>query len=284
MAIYNVDGRPRNGKTFYVVAHLPNWLFQAKESGRRIYSNIKLFPENLPQKTINRLYPETPEKPWNFEFREVEHTDAQGKKYITKYTQIEGDISSQKDRENPDIKILYWQNIDEWNLMTSGWIIADEAQRYFNARNWMHLSEETEIKLQQHGKDNLDIWMTVQHFSRLDVTLRILIERFFHIEMIKGDPDNEKSKRFFGLLPKVSEIKEYYLEDMVKAERQGYDVYDEEENPGGIEPIDSWTIDLRPNMFTWYDTYQKVGRSRPMPLKHLQRICPDCRETKITHS
>lgn len=261
MAIYSIDGRPRNGKTYYVISQVPLWLKQNK----RIYSNIKLFPDKIIKKGF-----------WFGQKKEYWSND------------IAGQITNKSDRDNPQKKILYWRNIDEWNYMSNGVIIADEGQRYFNARMWSLLSEDTEIKLQQHGKENLDIFLTVQHYSRLDVTLRLLVERFFHIEMDGGKPDN--IKRWFGL-PKHISIKEYYLEDMIRAEQLGYRIPDEDIDGNktvfGVEPISRTGKYIRKSIFAMYDTYEQVGRSRSMPIikkcfVHTRYFCPDC-ELKQVH-
>lgn len=257
MAIYCIDGRPRNGKTYWVISNLPRWLREAEEFGFKIFSNIKLYPERLYKKKVDGI-----KENWNED--------------------ICGDISSPQDRENPKKLILYWRNIDEWNYMQKGRIICDEAQRYFNARNWRMLSESTEIKLQQHGKEDLDIWATVQHFTRLDVSLRIIVERFFHVEMIGGNPDNEK--RIFGLPKKIS-IKEYFLEDMIRAEQLGFRLPDDQ-NKFAIEPISEEKCYIRKKIYALYDTRQMVGTSRPMPLRHMERMCPepDCGKIETTHA
>ncbi len=144
MAIYVVDGKPRHGKTAWVVSHIPDWLDEARLDGMRIFSNVKI---NMGVGALKR-YSEN----------------------------MIGDIWNPKDRANPRKLLFYWQNLDEWNLMNKGVIIADEATRYFNARHWQSLSQETEIKLQQHGKEDLDVWAITQHYSRLDTSLRVLAD------------------------------------------------------------------------------------------------------------
>jgi len=66
------------------------------------------------------------------------------------------------------------------------------------------LSDETEMKLQQHGKEDLDIYATNQHFTRIDKTLRIIVESYFNVEMIFGSPDNKKR-----WLPRICNISEF---------------------------------------------------------------------------
>lgn len=239
MAIYVITGKPRHGKTYYLATMIPSWLKQAKLDGFKLFSNLKINYEKL----------------------------GYGSEII-------GNIYEKADRENPEKLLFYWRNIDTWNFMEKGTILVDEASRYFNARKWAMLSEETEIKLQQHGKQDLDIWATTQHYSRIDISMRILVERFVDIQMIFGSPDNEKR-----ILPRVIQASEYYLEDMERMERMGKDWAEEK----GIEPL--WTEKklVRKKYFRLYDTRQPVGSSLPMPLKHVERVCPDCGERKIIH-
>lgn len=237
MAIYCITGRPRHGKTYWLASLVPHWLKEGKKEGKRIYSNFKIDFEKLGY---------SPD--------------------------IVGDIYSEKDRSDPKKILFYWRNIDTWNFMENGRILCDEGQRYFNARNWALLSEDTEMKLQQHGKEDLDIWFTTQHYTRVDVTLRLLVERFFIVHMVFGNPNNKKS-----FLPRICNIKEYYLEDMERLERMGKAGEEAESQTA------AWFM-IRKKITRLYDTKAKVIESRPMPLKHVTRVCPDCGHEKITHA
>jgi len=141
--------------------------------------------------------------------------------------------------------VHYWSNIYEINAFDEGVILMDEAQRYFNSRQWGLLSEDTEIKLQQHRKNGLDIYATTQHYTRLDVTLRILVHKFY------------VCTRFW----KIIRIQEFYLEAMDKANTSG-------ENPSAI-----WTdfILQRKKIYRFYDTNELVPKGKPAPLIHKER-------------
>lgn len=240
MAIYVVTGRPRSGKTFFIVRQIPAWLKEAKrasEAGEkfRVYSNLAINIEHLGY-------------------------DAS----------IIGDIYSKKDREDPSKLLFYWRNIDTWNFMEKGVIIVDEATRYFNARKWALLSEDTEIKIQQHGHEDLDIWATTQHFTRIDVTMRVLVENFYDIETIIGKPDNRAPL-------KIARWTEYTLEELVRKDNMGGERDDEtDEHPYGHFLI--WN-----KIGRLYNTRQMVISSRPMPLKHLVRTCDTCGYEKVEH-
>lgn len=237
MAIYVITGKPRHGKTYLLSTFVPSWLKDAKKHGVKLYSNIKINYQKLGYKD-----------------------------------DILGDIYSKEDRENPDKLLYYWRNIDTWNFMSKGVIVADEASRYFNPRKWALLSEETEIKLQQHGKEDLEIWTTTQHYSRLDITLRILVESFFNVEMIFGSANNQRS--FF---PKIIRITEHYLEDMERLERMGNSSEDD-------KAISRKFKIIRKKYARLYDTRELVIHSRPMPLRHTMRLCPECDFRSVSHA
>jgi len=245
MAIYVITGRPRHGKTYYMASLVPNLLKECQNTGKRLYCNFKINVEKIKK---NR------------------------KEYFD--DSIIGDILSEEDRNNSEKLLFYWRNIDTWNYMQNGTILIDEAQRYFNARKWEMLSDETEMKLQQHGKEDFDIYATTQHFTRIDKTLRIIVESYFHVGMVFGTPDNKKR-----LLPRICRISEYYLEDMERMENIGKDYAEER----GVSPLSDWHFMIRKKYYEIYDTRQLVGESRPMPLKHITRICPTCNKNEIKH-
>jgi len=154
--------------------------------------------------------------------------------------------------------VTYWNNIYEINNFDDGVILMDEAQRYFNARQWGLLSEDTEIKLQQHRKNGLDVYCTTQHYTRLDVTLRILVHKFY------------VCSRFW----KIIKIQEFYLEDMDNA------------HTSGVSPNSIWTdfIWQRKKIYDFYDTNELVPRGENPPLIHKERHCDQCDKTVVTHA
>lgn len=241
MAIYAITGRPRHGKTYWLVSLIPKML----KNKERVYSNIKL---NL------------------------------GVGALKKYDEsIVGDLYNPKDIANPDKLIFYWRNIHEWNHMTKGNIIADEGTRYFNARQWAMLSEDTEIKLQQHGKEDLDIWLTTQHYTRLDVSLRLLVEKFYIVETTWGTPDNKKPGftslwlKYFSIVGlELEDIEDYY--QMLKHPEMEIDI-----------PYEAFSVRFKMKVAMCYDTRQAVGRSESMPLVHKTRSCAICGKMVITH-
>jgi len=238
MAIYIITGRPRQGKTYYLATLICKML----KNGERVFSNIKI---NVGVGALKKLD-----------------------------QSIVGDFTKKEDLDNPEKLLFYWSNVHDWEHMNKGNIIVDEAQRYFNARQWALLSEDTEIKLQQHGKEDLDVWATTQHYSRIDVTLRILVEDFFLVRTVIGNPNNKRP--FLGI--KLFKILSMPLETIEK-------FYQLETMPELQDKLEySSQIKLfRKKYAVTYNTLEKVGRSASMPLVHRSRTCPICGEEKITH-
>jgi hypothetical protein len=261
MAIYCITGKPRNGKTYYLATQILRWI----KNGERVYSNVWV---NLKSPLFKRYF----------------------KKYNLSSESIKGDLEKPEDLLDPDKQLFYWSNMRDWNKMTKGVIVCDEGTRYFNPRRWSLLSEDTEIKLQQHGKDDLDVWLTTQHYTRLDVTLRILVESFFDCEKIFGSSSGTGIRgKPFGII----RIREHYLEDMERVDRAVL--------PEDIRPltISSKFIFIKKKYCDLYNTLQKVGRGDPMLLTHEERRCDyiypadyfdkklagkPCGKTHITHS
>jgi len=84
--------------------------------------------------------------------------------------------------DHPAIK--YYTKISELVEVKHGVILMDEAQIYFNSRNWEALDERLQYKLQQHRKQGLDIWGTAQNIKRLDVVMRELVSNYYECHFI----------------------------------------------------------------------------------------------------
>ncbi len=237
MAIFVYTGKPRHGKTLEL-ARIAYKLLRKKE---RVFSNLKL---NLGKGVLKHAP-----------------------------LDIEGDFTKEEDRNNPKKLLFYWRNLHQWEHMKDGNIICDELTRYFNPRLWGQLSEETEIKLQQHGKESLNIYGTTQHYTRIDVTLRLLVEKFYIVKTIFGKATNKRP-----LLFKVFKIWEIDLEDID-------DFYYAQKHPDQEIKIDvkSHLRLFRKKYAVIYDTFQMVGHSEAMPLVHKVRVCGICGRNEIRH-
>lgn len=62
-----------------------------------------------------------------------------------------------------------------------GVLFLDEAQVWFNNREWKEVPLDLQNKWQQHRKHRIDIFICAQDQSRVEVTIRQLIGRYFAV-------------------------------------------------------------------------------------------------------
>jgi len=93
-------------------------------------------------------------------------------------------------------RLFYWQSLADFRYIVDGIVLLDEAGAYFEPREWAKFSIEDRVKFQQHRKQKLDIWLTVQNFSRVDSVIRQLTAFLYEVQKIgslfwlkKIDPD-----------------------------------------------------------------------------------------------
>lgn len=104
-------------------------------------------------------------------------------------------------------------NFDFGNiLLEDGLIIVDEAGREHNSRDWQRFTKEAYTFYSQHRHYNLDIILAVQHWERLDLTIKELVQEI-HIVKHTILPRCIKIKRVSCdidiLNHKIDEIYEY---------------------------------------------------------------------------
>jgi len=262
MAIYVITGKPRHGKTYFL-ARIIIKLLKKKE---RVFSNLKI---NLGVGALKKFYCNC--------FKDGIGTEH--KWHLPEC--IVGDLYKKEDLDNPNKLLFYWNNIHEWEHMKNGTIVVDEMTTYFNPRHWELLSEDTEIKLRQHGKEALDIWGTTQHFSRIDVALRQIVEKFIIVKTIIGKPRKRDKPPFLGIkLIRIVSLDYEDIDDYYYIAK--HPNIPEEQRPV-IEGIGIRTVLFRKKNAVIYDTTQQVGRSESMPLVHRSRTCPICDKVQITH-
>lgn len=104
-------------------------------------------------------------------------------------------------------------NFDFGNiLLENGLIIVDEAGREHNSRDWQRFTRECYTFYSQHRHYNLDIILAVQHWERLDLTIKELVQE---IHIVKNTilPGFIKIKKVFCDIDiinhKIEEIYEY---------------------------------------------------------------------------
>lgn len=115
----------------------------------------------------------------------------------------------------PASNLRPWTKMSEWEDMTNCIIAVDEGHRFLNSRKWETLSEQTQLKLSQHRKDAVHLFLTSQHINRLDIIARELVDFWFNCEMW-WRPENvfKRSRNWFIILREYdpdTDIKQYKL-------------------------------------------------------------------------
>lgn len=178
MSIYAITGKPRQGKTYWMASRIPEWLDELvyQQNKADVHETDRYKPEECP---VGCLY--------------VNFKVFPGKGALKGYPErIVGDLNKPDDLANPTKLIFPWYYVQEWNKMVRpGRIIATEAQKYVNARRWASLSEETEMKIQMHGHDGLNLYLDLQRFGSLDVVIRDSCELVAVVSMTVGNPDKK---------------------------------------------------------------------------------------------
>lgn len=91
-------------------------------------------------------------------------------------------------------KVHFWSEIPELLLISGGQIFIDEAQGYFDSREWQEMPPSAKQKFSAHrhdvkqGKDGkiipLDIWAGVQHAGNIDKRIRDLGHHFIEVRNV----------------------------------------------------------------------------------------------------
>ncbi len=88
-------------------------------------------------------------------------------------------------------KVYFWSEIPELLHIKGGQIFIDEAQGYFDSREWQEMPPSAKQKFSAHrhdvGKDKdgkiipLDVWAGVQHAGNIDKRIRDLGQEYIEI-------------------------------------------------------------------------------------------------------
>lgn len=91
-------------------------------------------------------------------------------------------------------KVYFWSEIPELLHIKGGQIFVDEAQGYFDSREWQEMPPSAKQKFSAHRHDirkddngnviPLDVWAGVQHMSNIDKRIRDLGQNFAEVRNI----------------------------------------------------------------------------------------------------
>lgn len=140
----------------------------------------------------------------------------------------------------PASNLRSWTRMTEWEHMTNCIIAVDEGHRFLNSRKWEKLSESTQLKLSQHRKDAVHLFLTSQHINRLDIIARELVDFWFNCEMWwRGESVFKKARNWFIIL------REYDPDTDIKQYRE-------------LAPLSKKIIIFTKKRASRYDTLQKI--------------------------
>lgn len=160
----------------------------------------------------------------------------------------------------PKPNLHFFTKISELVLVKNGIVLMDEAQIYFNSRNWEALDERLQYKLQQHRKDGLDIYGTVQNFKRIDTLMRELVAFYYECSNIKF-----WKWEFFHLV-------EYDPEEATNPDKKNR------------QRLSSEWFKARQEIFDSYDTFAKISKDEADTSGFHQKTflrCPQCGHDRI---
>lgn len=91
-------------------------------------------------------------------------------------------------------KLYFWSEIPELLTIKGGQVFIDEAQGYFDSREWLDMPPSAKQKFSAHRHDvktdengntiPLDVWAGVQHVSNVDKRIRDLGQSFAEVRNI----------------------------------------------------------------------------------------------------
>ena len=106
--------------------------------------------------------------------------------YVQKFLKEGNEVWSYELTRFNDPRVKYFKSIFEIRAMKNCVLILDEAQMWFNSRNWDKLDSSLQFSFQQHRHYGMDIWGSVQNVRRLDVIVRELVANYYETTKIIG--------------------------------------------------------------------------------------------------
>lgn len=171
------------------------------------------------------------------------------------------------------VPIHYWTNLDELIKLDNADIIIDEVGTYFDSRLWADLSLDVRRWLTQGAKTGIEIYGSAQDFAQVDLAFRRLVNHLYHIVKLVGSPRPSATrppiKKIWGICSMRELNPREYKEDKKSFDRTA------------IFPS-FFTIEKR--YCDIFDTTQKIERSLPPLMRHIERFCEDnCGFHKTIH-
>lgn len=173
------------------------------------------------------------------------------------------------------VEVKEWTELEQLISYTEADIICDEVGNYFDARMWADLSLDVRRWLTQGAKMGIEFYGGAQDFAQVDKAFRRLVQPgdLMHITKLAG------SRRPSATKPPVGRI--WGICSVSKLDPQGYD---EDKKRFASAGLPSFFF-IRREFCEIFATGQKIARSAPPPLKHVERLCEkaSCSFHKVQH-
>jgi len=173
------------------------------------------------------------------------------------------------------VELRNWTDLEELVSLSEVDIICDEVGNYFDARMWADLSLDVRRWLTQGAKTGIEFYGGAQDFAQVDKAFRRLVQAgdLVHIVKLCG------SRRPSATKPPVGRIWGVCLTRPL--DPTGYDEDKKKFAGSGIPNF----FFIRKQFCEIFDTSQKIERSAPPTLKHIERHCEraDCTIKKLQH-
>lgn len=105
-------------------------------------------------------------------------------------------------------KLFYYQTLEQLTYVKDGTVLLDEVGAYLDSRQYTNFPTDVRIKFQQHRKDGLNMFYSVQSYGRADLIIRqltndILVCKnlwglFFTLTRYDADEYEEEKPKMLG--------------------------------------------------------------------------------------
>jgi len=170
------------------------------------------------------------------------------------------------------VPLRYWLNTDDLIDLSDCDILCDEVGNYFDSRLWADLSLDVRRWLTQGAKQGIEFYGAAQDFAQVDKSFRRLCNELYLIRKLIG------SRRPSATKPPVKRIWGVCM--MSQLDPQGYK--EDEKKFVGASIIPSFFL-IERKYCEIFDTNQKIERSLPSRMKHIERWCEDDKCSKPGH-
>lgn len=176
--------------------------------------------------------------------------------------------------EEKGVPIRYWSNLDELIELDNADVIIDEVGTYFDSRLWSDLSLDVRRWLTQGAKSGIEIYGGAQDFAQVDLAFRRLVNHLYHITKLIG------SRRPSATTPPVK-----HIWGVCSMRELNPREYKEDKKSFDRTQVFPQFFLIERKYCEVFDTTQKLLRSTPPPLKHIDRFCENenCGYHKTIH-